>query len=244
MISAKEYFDNYLTWQKKESNLRSAPVTYESWSVLEPDSLIPEAEAGTPGAQEELGERYLFGIGVSQDTEKALEWFEKAAAQGHPDALQLLAEVHRTDDYGLFDYDKYFELLPAAAERGSWKAMFNLACAYYKGQDAYEGHGPASDKAKALTWSSQCVVMTTNLLDLFFQQKCSNNFTEYLDGVFALFIQSVNVSARQLIRGDGVPKNRKLAKRMLTEAQQFYKHYFGASCSDFDVLLGHCDDAE
>ena len=243
MISAKEYFEDYLTWKSKESSLRSASYTYESYSSLEMEDLVPESEAGNPGAQQELGERYLFGLSdLESDPEKAVSWFEKAAEAGHPDAMHILADIHRTDDYGMFDYDKYFELLIPAAERGSWKAMFNYSCALYKGKEAYEGHGPESDKAQALTWSTRCAVMTTNLLELFSQNKCSNDFTEYLDGVFALFIQSVCVSARQMIRGDGVPKNLKMAARLLTDSQKFYKHYFGAGCSDFETLLAHCEE--
>ena len=245
MISAKEYFEEYLTWKKKESSLRSASYSYESYAELDSKDLIAEAEAGNPGAQEELGERYLFGVGdLPQSTDQAVEQFQKAAAQGHPDAMHLLADIHRTDEFGLLDYDLYFSRLAQAAERGSWKAMFNYACALYKGSEAYEGHGPAVNKPDALTWSSRCAFMTMNLLELFFRNNCSNSFTDYLDGVFALFVQSVNVSARQLILGDGVPKSRKAAKRLLTDAQKFYSHYFGARCSDFDTLLAHCDEAE
>ena len=245
MISAKEYFEEYLTWKHKESSLRSASYTYESYTKLDLQDLIAEAEAGSPGAQEELGERYLFGLSdLAQDTEKALAQFQLAADSGHPDALHMLADVHRTDEYGMLDYGTYFPLLEQAAQRGSWKAMFNYACALYKGKDAYEGQGPEENKMDALTWSSRCAVMTTNLLDIFFQNNCGNDFTDYLDGVFALFIQSVCVSARQIIRGDGVPKNLKMAKRMLLDAQKFYQHYFKASCSDFETLLQHCDEEQ
>lgn len=34
------------------------------------------------------GRAYQFGIGVPQDRQQAIEWYEKAAAQGHPDAKQ------------------------------------------------------------------------------------------------------------------------------------------------------------
>ena len=151
MISAKEYFEEYLTWKHRESSLRSAPYTYESYSKLQLEELIPEAEAGNPGAQQELGERYLFGLSdLRSDPQQAITWFEKAAEAGHPDAMHMLADIHRTDDFGLLDYDKYFELLVPAAQSGCWKAMFNYSCALYKGKDAYEGHGPESDKAEAL----------------------------------------------------------------------------------------------
>lgn len=243
MISAKEYFEKYLTWKRSDSNLRTASFSYESYASLDLQTLQQEAQQDNPSAQEELGERYLFGLnGLDTDPSKAKELFAQAAAQGHPDAMHMLADIHRTDEYGMLDYEQYFSLLKQAAEQGSWKSMFNLSCAYYKGKDAYEGHGPEADPTAALNWSMRCSVMTMNLLDLFFTNRCSNGFTDYLDGVFALFIQSICVSARQLIRGDGVPKNIKRAKAMLEDAQSFYKHYFKADCSDFRSLLQHCNE--
>ncbi len=242
MISAKEYFEKYLTWKRNQSSLRSASFTYESYATLDLQTLQEEAAQKNPSALEELGERYLFGLdGLAADADKACELFEQAAADGHPDAMHMLADIHRTDEYGKLDYEKYFTLLKKAAEQGAWKSMFNLSCAYYKGKDAYDGHGPDVDRAAALNWSMRCAVMTMNLLDLFFINRCSNGFTDYLDGVFALFIQSICVSARQLIKGDGVPKNLKRARAMLEDAQSFYKHYFQAECSDFSTLLQYCD---
>lgn len=242
MISAKEYFEEYLSWKHSDSSLRSASFTYESYATLDLETLQQEAAANNPGAVEELGERYLFGLnGLEADADKAMELFRQAADAGHPDAMHMLADVHRTAEFGKLDYDQYFTLLEQAAEMGAWKSMFNLACAYYKGPEAYEGHGPEVDREAALKWSMRCAVMTMNLLDLFFTRRCSNGFTDYLDGVFALFVQSISVSARQLIRGDGVPKNIKRASAMLNDAQNFYRHYFKADCSDFTALLSHCE---
>ena len=62
MITPKEYFENYLSWKRSDSGLRSAKSTYAPFSALDLESLTAEAEAGSPGAQEELGERYLFGL--------------------------------------------------------------------------------------------------------------------------------------------------------------------------------------
>lgn len=242
MLSAKEYFEQYLSWKRSESNLRTAAQSYETYSTMELAALQAEAEAGNPGAQEELGERYLFGLDdLTADPKEACRLFAQAAEQGHPDAKQMLAEVHRTADYGMLDYDQYFTLLEQAAQGGSWKAMFNLACAYYKGKDAYEGHGPEVDRMTALKWSTQCMVVTMSLLEFLFQNKCGEGFQDYMQGVYALFVQSVCVSARQLIRGDGVPQDVAWAKKMLEDAQSFYKHYFGANCPDFSALLSHCE---
>lgn len=241
MIGAKDYFEQYLAWKRSESNLRTAKYTYEPYSTMDLETLILEAEHENPGAQEELGERYLFGLdGLRADPDKALELFGQAAAAGHPDGMHMQAEVHRTAEFDRQDYGQYFDLLKKAAEGGSWKAMFNLSCACYKGKEAYEGHGFDVDKLAALKWSTKCTVLTMQMLEFYFTNACAEGFTDYMQGVFALFVQSVCVSARQLMRGDGVPRDMDWAKTMLTDAQSFYRHYFKADCSDFATLLSHC----
>lgn len=243
MISANEYFEKYLSWQRSESNLRTAGKTYESYTTMDLATLKPEAEAGNPAAQQELGERYLFGLnGLKQDPQQAKALFQQAADQGHPDGAHMLAEVHRTTEFGLFDYAQYFPLLKKAAEVGSWKAMFNLACAYYKGKDAYDGHGFDVDRLTALKWSTQCMLSTMELLEFYHSNKCGEGFQDYMQGVYALFVQSVCVSARQLLLGDGVPKDAVWAKDMLQKAQSFYRHIFGSDCPDFSALLSHCEE--
>ena len=82
MIAPNEYFEKYLSWKRSDSGLRSAKATYAPFSALDLESLTAEAEAGTPGAQEELGERYLFGLNVDADTDKAVELFQQAAEAG------------------------------------------------------------------------------------------------------------------------------------------------------------------
>ncbi len=240
MISAQEYFEKFLSWQRSESSLRSAKQSYEPYSSLDLETLQAEANAKNPAAMEELGERYLFGLsGLKTDRTQAYAQFTEAAEAGHPDAMHMLAEMYRMEE--TLDYDQYFPKLKAAAEGGSWKAMFNLACAYYKGKDAYEGHGFDADHKLSLHWSTQCSVATMQLLDFYFTHKCSDAFSDYMQGVYALFVQSICVSARQLIRGDGVEKDLKMAKKMLSDAQSFYQHFFKANCPDFDALLQYCE---
>ena len=241
MITTKEYFENFLSWQKRTSNLRSAPSSYETYANMPLVDLRPEAEAGNPGAQEELAERYLFGLDdIKTDPKQAQALFQQAADQGHPDAMHMLAEIHRMPEYGMQDLDAYFPLLKKAAEGGSWKAMFNLACAYYKGKAGYDGHGFDVDKIAALKWSTACSIRTMELLEFYFTHTCSEGFKDYMEGVFALFVQSVSVTARQIIRGDGVEKDPDYAKSLLTNAQNFYKHFFGIECADFSNLLKYC----
>lgn len=48
---------------------------------------------GDVAAMNAIGILYYSGSGVEQDYAKAREWFEKAAALGHEDALECLAEL-------------------------------------------------------------------------------------------------------------------------------------------------------
>ena len=75
MIQPKEYFERFIAW-KRHPDPKSPKVTYESYSAMDLNMLTHEMDFGIPGALEELGERYLFGLGLSTDVDKALELFQ------------------------------------------------------------------------------------------------------------------------------------------------------------------------
>ncbi|KAK3754094.1 hypothetical protein RRG08_024169 [Elysia crispata] len=52
------------------------------------------AHLGYDVAQHQVGQRYLHGKGVDKHPQKAMEWFKKAADQGHPHASYNLAIGH------------------------------------------------------------------------------------------------------------------------------------------------------
>mgnify|MGYP001143040086 CR=1 FL=1 len=49
---------------------------------------------GNPNAHNGMGFMYLNGYGVPKDAKKALEYFEKAAAQGNPEAQFNVGLMH------------------------------------------------------------------------------------------------------------------------------------------------------
>jgi TPR repeat protein len=55
---------------------------------------IPFAEAGVPDAQCMLALLYQLGMAVPQDGAKAVFWYERAASQGHPVALNNLGTIY------------------------------------------------------------------------------------------------------------------------------------------------------
>lgn len=236
MIDPKIYFERFLSW-KRHTGGKQDKVVFDSYASMDINTLTHEMDFNVPGAIEELGERYLFGLNVDADTNKAVELFQQAAEAGHPDALQMLSEVYRTDEYGRKDLDRYFEYLTKAAEAGNWKAMFNLAVAYYKGKLAYDGHGFNMDHAATLEWSLKCDQICRALLELFFKNSCTQDLKDYFGDVYDTFVRSVFAGAKQYMDGDGAEKDPVKAKELLSSAQEFHQKYLNSECREFAFLL-------
>lgn len=56
--------------------------------------IVPFADTGVPDAQCMLGLLYQLGLGVPQDGPKAVSWYLRAAAQGHPLAMNNLGTIY------------------------------------------------------------------------------------------------------------------------------------------------------
>ncbi|MHB1358118.1 MAG: trypsin-like peptidase domain-containing protein [Rhodocyclaceae bacterium] len=104
--------------------------------------LLKKAEAGDVLAMVEVGMAYKKGDGLPQDVGKAVEWFEKAAAQGNTDAQYRLGELYYLGEKP--DFSKALEWLQLAAEKGNAWAQNLLAVMFYKGE------GVSRDLAKAV----------------------------------------------------------------------------------------------
>lgn len=89
----------------------------------------PLAQAGDPDAQFNLGQAYKLGRGVQPDLPVALDWYRKAAAQGHlraEDNLGLLM-FQQGDRAGAMPY------LQRAANRGEPRAQYIVGTALFNG---------------------------------------------------------------------------------------------------------------
>jgi TPR repeat protein len=105
------------------------------------------AEAGIAQEQYEMGVAHLEGDGVPKDPEKALHWFERAAENGHPEALYLTARTALDDPASSpAQRKKAWGRLEAAAELGQEDAIAAIAPAYAAG-----GELP-KDEAWAARW--------------------------------------------------------------------------------------------
>ncbi len=90
--------------------------------------LARAAEAGAPDAQFELGKLYEQGIGVPQDTARALDLFHASAAQNYADALNDLGFLHYQGGLGIpRDTTAALGYFERAADQRHPQAMFNFA---------------------------------------------------------------------------------------------------------------------
>lgn len=89
---------------------------------------MPLAEAGVPRAQVLVGLMYNRGEGVAADPVKAMEWFEKAAAQGFPQALHNAAYTYEYGEAGVpVDKPKALSLYLQAAAQDFGPSLGNAA---------------------------------------------------------------------------------------------------------------------
>ncbi|WP_066767466.1 SPOR domain-containing protein [Sphingobium sp. CCH11-B1] len=89
----------------------------------------PLAEAGDPDAQFNLGQAYKLGRGVQSDMAMAINWYRKAAQQGHlraEDSLGLLM-FQQGDRAGAMPY------LERAASRGEPRAQYIVGTSLFNG---------------------------------------------------------------------------------------------------------------
>ena len=121
-------------------------------SVIE--KMLQAAEQGNAEAQYQIGESYYFGKnGVTEDHAKAVEWFRKAANNGHPKALLRLGVCYE-DGCGAEQNDNkakelYVQAVPGLqtlAEQGDSDAQNYLGDCYYF------GNGVPKDMSKAVEW--------------------------------------------------------------------------------------------
>ena len=104
------------------------------------------AEQGNPYAQNDLGVMYEGGERVTQDYEKAVFWYQRAAEQGYDVAQSNLGNMYDRGDGVAQDYQKAAEWYQRAAEQGYAQAQYNLGWLYYYGE------GVPQDYQKAAEW--------------------------------------------------------------------------------------------
>ena len=133
--------------------LRGAePVEAGKW-------FVHAARNGCVDAQHQLGLMCVSGVGVPQDHNQAIEWFARAAEQGHADALTRAAELGHADSQCKLgdNYDLAENQTQAvwwytlAAEQGHAWAQYQLVCMSRGAEpgEALEWFTPAAEQGNA-----------------------------------------------------------------------------------------------
>jgi len=97
--------------------------TAEEYKEIYETLALPAAEKGNAEAMFILAGMLYNGKGVEQDTDKGLEWLEKAAIKGHSEACRILAEACKADNPTEEQKKQYYYWLGKYAESGNIEAM-------------------------------------------------------------------------------------------------------------------------
>lgn len=111
--------------------------------------LQPQADAGDPQAQLNLGLLYATGRGGAKDLREAAAWYRRAAEQGLPAAQNNLANAYLQGLGVDVAPDEAARWLQRAAEQGDPRAQYNLGTLYARGS------GVPNDMTEAVYWWRQ-----------------------------------------------------------------------------------------
>jgi hypothetical protein len=110
------------------------------------DILLPLAEHGYSKAQATIGWMYHTGKGKKKDLGMALSWYEKAAKQNHPVALNNIGVFYEQGLYVGKSLKQAAKWYKESAEWGYPYAQYNLGILYH------EGRGVKKDPNEAQFW--------------------------------------------------------------------------------------------
>lgn len=115
-------------------------------SLYNLDEIKLQAKQGNADAQYNLGVIYEQGIGISVDSKKAINWYQKAAEQGRFEAQYNLGLMYSRGVGGKQDYRKAKKWFGKAAESGDAQSQTLLGVLYA------EGKGVAQNYEEAVKW--------------------------------------------------------------------------------------------
>jgi len=109
LAKAAWYIDREITRRKALADMENARligviadclekdlVTKSDSSPTQTGNTLAYAQAGDARRQNQMGKMCYYGDGMPQDYEQAVEWWQKAAEQGHYEAQLSLVNAYRT----------------------------------------------------------------------------------------------------------------------------------------------------
>ena len=171
------------------------------------------ANQGNAAAQYNLGVMYYKGDGIPQNQSKAIEWFQRAAAQGH---------IKAESNLKVMSTNAAVEILRKAANQGDQRAQYSLGLIYQTGESVHQ------DSAKAIDWYTKAA----NQGNAEAQAMLGGMYSEG-EGVpqdYSKAAQWIEKSANQgraksqamiglmYYKGEGVPQNVTIAKEWFSKS--------------------------
>lgn len=134
-----------------------------------PSDLLESAQNGKASSQYAVARAYELGKRVKSDNDKAIEWYAKAADQGHLEAAYRLGLIYYKG-VGGFDIDlkKAFYYISMAAEGGHKRSQAHLAQMYE------DGDGVEADEVLSDYWYEQAFSAKTQALKEYLKNQKQN----------------------------------------------------------------------
>jgi hypothetical protein len=133
--------------QTNASKKPKAPVTKPEAKYSSVAEVQAAAENGVPEAQFMLGVGYQNGsAGLTKDDAEAMKWFQKAAKQGNPTAMNAIGHLYEDGKGAPQNLPEAISWYQRAAEKGDEWAQVRVGRAYTKGE------GVGLDKVEAVKW--------------------------------------------------------------------------------------------
>lgn len=108
--------------------------------------VVPLATAGLSEAQLLLGMHYMMGMGIENNPQKGLEWYQKSAAQNNTNALALMGAIYRDGVLVEKNSTEALRLFTQSAKQGNYRAAASIALMFE------EADGVGKDDLTALMW--------------------------------------------------------------------------------------------
>ena len=131
------------------ADLRNGLMAYRNYAYdLAREQFLESARAGEPESQYYLGEIHEGGVGreIGIDYARALDWYRRAAEQGHARAQRRLAKLYSDGRGTQADPHRAFQWLRRAADNGDVVAQYRLGRRYA------HGLGTDPDPVAAYKW--------------------------------------------------------------------------------------------
>jgi TPR repeat protein len=129
-----------------DSSDQTSQISIKKIKILTLNELNELINKNNTAAQNELGERYLYGKGVIKDFNEAFRWFSLAANSKNSEAQTNLGRIYYLG-YGVpKDIQKSIGWLKLAAENGNASAASFLSLIYFR------GNGVPEDKKAGFKW--------------------------------------------------------------------------------------------